>query len=591
MTLEIVFVLLIITLAVAMFVMERIPVDLTALIIMGILMLSGVVTPEQGLKGFSNTATVTIAAMFVLSAGLFKTGGLNRIGVLLGKLGKIHFGLALIAMMIGIGVISAFVNNTAAVAVFLPIVMKISHSTKVSPSKLLIPLSFASIFGGVCTLIGTSTNLLVNSIAENHGLKSFSMFEFTQLGLILFAIGVAYLAIIGIRLIPQRRSPGEDLSEDYSLGEYVTEIVIPEGSELKGKKLQDWKLLKDLEIDVLQLIRKGKSLGLPQTTALLQEGDILRVRGKIDQIQQFDKSSQVLIKPGCKWRNQLTENESVLVESIIAPHSRLDGKSVRESRLREIYAATVLAIRHRGRLIQEHFKTACLKSGDALLIEIPSVAMATFKNDSSFVFVSEVNQPFRENKFIPALLIVTAVVALAALNWIPIVIAAIIGCIGMILCGCLTLEEAYQAIEWKVIFLLAGVLTLGVALENTGATALFVDGLQHLKHLWNPTGLLAIVVISTMLLTNVISNAATVALMAPIAMALAEAQGLHVRPFLIAVTFSASLSFMTPIGYQTNTMIYGPGQYKFKDFLIVGTPLNILFAVLLIWLIPQMWSF
>lgn len=590
MTFSMVFVLLVIIAAIAMFAIEKIPVDLTALIIMAVLLLGGIITPEQGLQGLSNTATVTIAAMFVLSAGLFKTGGLNGISIALSRVGKTNFWLAFFLITLGIGVISAFVNNTAAVAIFLPITMKICRSINISPSKLLMPLSFASIFGGVCTLIGTSTNLLVSSIAERHGLPAFSMFEFTGLGLIVFAIGLVYLAVIGIWLIPKRRSTG-DLSENYGLGNYITEVVISPEAKLDGKQLREWSLLRDLEIDVLQVLREGKSLGLPKGTTLLHTGDVLRISGRADRIKHMDQSSHVFIKPGSKWRKQNTESETALVEAIIAPHSRLEGKSVRECRLRENRHATVLAIRHRGELVQERFKTVPLQAGDALLIEMPNQELDAFKNDSSFILVSQVNLPFRKNKFIPALAIVVAVVAAAAFNWLPIVVSAIAGCVAMILFGCLTLEEAYQAIEWKVIFLLAGVLTLGVALENTGGATLFAQTLQQCAGLWGPMGLLTIIVIVTMLVTNIISNVATVALIAPIAIALAESQGLQTRPFLIAVTFCASLSFMTPIGYQTNTMIYGPGNYRFTDFLRVGVLLNVLLGALLVWLIPQIWPF
>lgn len=592
MTIEVIIVLFLVVSAVILFVTEQFPVDMVALILMATLLLSGIITPEEGISGFSNTATVTVGAMFILSAGLFKTGALNFIGAALAKIGKRNFWIALITMMVGVGVISAFVNNTAAVAIFMPIVLGVARDAKVNPSKLLMPLSFASMFGGVCTLIGTSTNILVNSIAERYGQPPLRMFEFSSFGLVIFGAGMAYMILIGVRLIPNRRGGG-DLTHTFGMGEYLTEIVLLPQATSVGQRLRDSHLVRDLDVDVLEVLRGGRRLLLPSPEIVFQADDLLRVRCNVEKIRQLQEREGILLKPGIKWRDEDLESaQTVLVEAVIAPNSVLEGKSLKRVRFRHRFNATALAIRHRGEVMHEHLETTPLRAGDALLIEARRDRLDQLKQHPAFVFVSEVGLPeFRKEKIVPALAIISGVVLGAALNLLPIVVGAIVGSVLLILTGCLTLEEAYEAIDLKVIFLLAGVLTLGTALEKTGAARFLSQFLISGIGLLGPTAILFTLFLLTTLLTNVMSNTATAALLAPIAIVTAESLGVSARPFLMAVTYAASLSFMTPVGYQTNTLIYGPGQYRFSDFLRVGTPLNILFLLLAVYFIPQFWPF
>jgi di/tricarboxylate transporter len=530
--------------------------------------------------------------MFVLSAGLYKTGALNFIGVYLAKVGKQNFWVALIAMMVTIGGISAFVNNTAAVAIFMPIVLNVARDTKVSPSKLLMPLSFASMFGGVCTLIGTSTNILVDSIAVRHGQPAFEMFEFSRLGLIIFVVGVLYMFLIGVRLIPSTRASG-DLTQEFGMGDYLTEIILLPKAKSIGKSLGDSPLIQDLDIDVLEVFREGRRLLLPAPGIILQEYDVLRVRSNVAKIQALQEREGIAIKSGIEWRDaDLESAQAVLVEAVVAPNSMLEGRTLKTIRFRHRFGAAALAIRHRGEIMHENLETTSLRAGDALLIEVKRDHIDQLKQHPAFVFISEVDLPeFRKRKIIPALVIIFAVVTTAATGFLPIVVSAVVGSVLLVLTGSITLEEAYEAIEWKVIFLLAGVLTLGIALEKTGAALLLSNILVSGVGQWGPTALLSAIFFLTMMLTNVMSNNATAALLAPIAIVTAESTGLSPRPFLMAVMFAASLSFMSPVGYQTNTLIYGPGQYRFSDFVRVGTPLNILFWVLSTWLIPVFWPF
>ncbi|MFQ5597399.1 MAG: SLC13 family permease [Nitrospiria bacterium] len=592
MTFEISFVFALLLITIILFITEKFPVDQVALMVMATLLVSRVISLEDSISGFSNSATVTIGAMFVISAGLFKTGALNVFGMKLSKIGRRSFWAVLFTMMLTVGLISAFVNNTAAVAIFMPIVLGVSREAKVSPSKLLMPLSFASMFGGVCTLIGTSTNILVNSIAERHGLPSLGMFEFLWAGLVFFAIGILYMMTFGNRMIPSTRA-GEELTKHFEMSDYLTEIILLPKAFSIEKSLKDAPLVHDLDIEILEVFRDGRRLLLPAPDIILKEYDVLRVRANIHKIQKIQEREGIAIKSGLQWRDEdLESSQAMLVEVVIVPHSLLEGKSLEAINFRDRFSAAPLAIRRSGGIRHENLEKTRLHAGDTILIEARRDQLEHLKHYPEFVVISETEVPtFRKRKILPALAIVSAVVTFSALGIFPIVVSAIVGAIMLVLIGCLTLEEAYESIDWKVIFLLAGLLSLGIALEKSGAAVLISDVIVSGIGQWGPVALVSAFFIITTLFTNVMSNNATAALLAPIAIAAAESQGWNTRPFIMAVMFGASLSFMTPIGYQTNTLIYGPGQYKFSDFLRVGTPLNMIFWLLATWLIPTLWPF
>lgn len=592
MTLEIAFVLALLAGAVVLFATERLPVDLVALMVMSALLVSGVVSPAEGIAGFSNPATVTVGAMFILSAGLSKTGALNFAGAGLVRLGRRSFWLALASMMLFVGSVSAFVNNTAAVAVFMPVMLTLARDIDVSPSKLLMPLSFASMFGGVCTLIGTSTNILVSSVAEQHGQPPFGMFEFAPLGLTFFGVGLVYMLTVGVRLIPARRG-GDDLAESFGMGEYLTDIVLLPESASVGRTIEESPLVRELNVAVVEVSRGGERVGVPPPDMTLEAGDVLRVRTDVRRIRELQSRVGVRLKPGIKWREEDLESESAaLVEAVVALNSPLETKTLEETNFRGAFGGTVLAIRHRGQLLHENISTTPLVAGDALLVEVRRERLDQLKQSQAFLIVSEVGLPeFRRRKMIPALVIILGVVVAAAAGLLPVVVAGIVGSLLLILTRCLTIDEAYRAVEWRIIFLLAGVLTLGVAMEKSGAARLMSDAMISGVGGWGPVVLVSAFYLLTSLLTETMSNNATAALMAPIAIAAADSMGVDARPFLMAVAFAASASFMTPVGYQTNTLIYGPGQYRFMDFVRVGTPLNLLFWLLATLLIPRIWAF
>ncbi|MDR9418947.1 SLC13 family permease [Gracilimonas sp.] len=589
---EIWFVYGLILLAIILFVNKRISFDITSLILLAILVVSGILTPEEGLSGFSNPATVTIACMFILSEGLRQTGALDIVGDYFFELGKLNYRLAICIIMLVIGVISAFINNTAAVAIFIPVIISLSRDLDESPSKLLMPMSFAAMFGGVCTLIGTSTNLLVDSIARDNDLAGFGMFEFAPVGIIFFAAGFIYIFTMGMNLIPERRKD-ESLTDTFKMQSYLTDVILQPNSPFVDTPLKDTKLIQDLDLDIVEVFDTKGNTKQDRYSVNLQAKDVLRIRGSVKELNKLLNREDVLIKPSKHWEDKDFElGNAQLVEAVLAPESSFEGKKLQDLNLFHQYEAMVLAIRQKGKVQQEHLSEIRLQSGTSLLLYAKKERVNDIKTAEEFVLATEIEVPEYKTKKIPvALGIIAGVVGLAAFGILPIVATAICGVILMILSGCITNEEAYQSINWKVIFLLGGVLPLGIAMQKTGAAQVLVDVLITQLESLGPRAVLSAFFFLSMMLTNIISNNATAVLLAPIAIEAASSIGVNPTPMLVAVTLAASLSFMTPIGYQTNTMIFGPGQYTFTDFVKVGTPLNILFWIIGTFAIPYFWPF
>ena len=589
MTWEIVFVLVLTICAVVLFVTEKFSTDVVAILVMIALLVSGVLTPAEGLAGFANTATVTVGAMFVLSAGVFRSGAVNFVGRALGRLARHSSGLMLFVLMVGVGVLSSFLNNTAAVAILIPVVIVVARRADTSPSKLLMPLSYASMFGGMCTVLGTSTNILASAIAEEAGLGALGMFEFTKLGVIFFAVGIAYMMTVGRKLVPDHRGKG-DLTKSFGMGDYLTDLVLQAESKSVGQSLASAPLVEELGIEVLQILR-GEDILRPTPETILREHDVLRIKGDLRTINELKDRAGVTFGMSMKWRDEdLESTDTRLVEAVVGPSSPLAGKSLAESHLRENYGAAVLAIRHHGALTHGEVQNIKLMPGDTLLIDVPNDQIEHLTQQRVFLLVSRAGIPrFNWPKATKALVIVASVLVIAATGLLSIVAAAAAGALMMVLSGCISTEEAYGAIEWNVLFLLAGMLALGAAMEKTGASTILAEGMIGGVGGFGPIALLAAFFGITMLLTEVMSNNATVALLLPIAITAAHAIDVDPRAFMFAVVFAASSSFMTPVGYQTNTMIYGPGQYRFVDFLRVGAPLNLIFWVLGTLLIPWFW--
>jgi di/tricarboxylate transporter len=587
----------VILMTVVLFITEKLSVDLVAMLAMIVLVVSGVISPEDGVSGFSNKATITVAFMFVLSAALLKTGALQNLAFSVGKLFKRRYALGVATMMGVIAIISAFVNNTPVVAVFIPVVIQIAFSSGHAPEKMLIPLSYASIMGGMCTLIGTSTNLLVSGIAESYGLEPFSLFELTALGVCLSLAGMIYMFFVGNRLLPSDRRP-ENLQEGFQLRDYICEIKLLEGNESAGARIMDSPLIRDLNLDILEIRRNGLTFNLPQGDFVLQADDVLKVRSDIQKIKSLKERVKVIDDDALQvGRNHLREKNASLLELVITSDSPFINKTLREIDFRRQFRATALAIRHRQSIVHEKLYGVPLQAGDIILAEvkthyIPELKKRENKTNAPFVILSEDHlTDFNRRQFAIVITVALGIVLSASLQLLPIMVSVISGVLLLVTLGVISMQEMYRAINWKIIFLLAGALSLGKAMANSGLdqelAGILVDQLAG----YGPWVVVAGLYLMTSILTELMSNSATAALLAPIAIATANQLGIDPMPLLVAVTIAASASFMTPIGYQTNTMVYSAGRYKFLDFFRVGVWLNLLLWILSSALIPVLFPF
>ncbi len=583
--------LAVLAIAMGLFISGKFRADLVAICVLAALLVTGLIRPDQALYGFANPAVATIAAMFVVSAGLLRTGLLQwvsrRIDVLAGK-GE--WRLVLVLCIVA-AVLSAFLVNTAIVAIFIPVAIVLAKSRKIAPSRVLIPLSFASQFGGVCTIIGTSTNLLVNGIGISKGLQPFAFFEFAPLGLVMILVGTAYLLIAGRWLLPKRKGEAEQVDK-YQLADYMAELQVQGNSVLVGQTWSQSKASRESMIELTNLVREDKAVARPQQT-VIRPGDLLLLHGHIKQIMEMQqKYGLELLKNAKVLDKQLSAHETQLVEVLLPPGSSLVGKTLSKSDYFRRYKAIILAIQRRGRTIKERLADTILESGDTLLLQAHNDDITRLMNTNNAIVTSKLNElHFNRDKAVTAILIMLGMILLIVFNILPILTAAIIAAIAMVLTRCLKLEDAYNAIDWKIILLLGGIIPLGLALEQNGVATWLADSLLQPLLVYGPVALLAALYIVTALLTETMSNNAAAAILAPIAIFLAQSLNVDPRPFLVAIAFAASTSFATPIGYQTNTMIYAPGGYRFTDFTLIGLPLNLIFWALATLLIPLIWPF
>jgi di/tricarboxylate transporter len=577
---------------------EWLPLDVVAIAASAALMLLGLVTPEEGISGFGNSATITVMAMFILSAGIARTGAIQAVNQLFQRWGGKHPSRQILILGAIVGPVTAFINNTAIVAVFIPVVEDWCKQRGLSVSKLLIPLSYVTILGGMITVIGTSTNVLASGISQRLGYGEFSLFQFTQLGLVTFIIGLVYLVVAAPSLLPSRIKPSRDLVQyDYGLKTYISEIVITPHSDLIGQRMAESCLKRSakcpyqrFDVDVLELIRNGVHFSHPLDHKVLQSGDILLVRASREDLLEVKAERGIEIHPEFQFGQiDLDSEEEGLAEALVTANSELIGSKLKEIRFRQRFNATVLAIRHGEKLVRERIGNIPLRFGDVLLIQGPKPSLTGIQSSADLLIINqqEINQHRREKAGI-AIAIGLGVVGLAALNVVPILVSALIGAILMVITGCLKPGELYGAVRWDIIFLLAGLIPLGIAMEKSGATQWLASSLASIGGGLSGYWVLTLFFVVTSLMTEILSNNASVVLLIPIAAQVAEKLSLNPLALIFSVTFAASNSFMTPIGYQTNTMVYGPGGYKFLDFVRIGLPLNILMAVvtppLIIWI-------
>lgn len=546
----------------------------------------GLVTPEQAIEGFAKPALITIACLFVVGEGFVRTGAASILAErVLQRTGSSESAVILLVMVMS-AFLSAFVNNTLVVITFMPVITTICGKTGLFPSRLLIPLSYASILGGMCTLVGTSTNLLVSGELLDHDEMALEMFTITPAGVILAGIGILYLAVIGRRLLPKVPSLSMQMSHG-PVKEYVTEITIGEGSKLIGQPIQEVGKRGSEGAATMMLVRNEATVWPPFRDLSVQQGDILMMSGSIQELTQLQLSEARGTKD-----NPDTYDPSTMsfFELAISPVSTWVGKRVGQVALKSQYGAAVVALQRSGRHIRERVSSLTLHAGDVLLAFGDDRSKAYLRQSDDFHMIEGVDQTIHRTEKAPwAFAIILVVIALFVTNAVHYSTAAMIGALGMIMAGCLTVRQAHSAVRWPIIFFIAGMLGLSKSLDTTGTTDVLGAWLLSLVPGESPYLLLIATFAGTVLLTEFLSNNAVAVLMVPVALSAAQQAKFDPSPFVMAVALGASSCFANPIGYQTNLMVLGPGGYRFRNFLKVGLPLDLLMIVAGVVVIPWFW--
>ena len=574
------------------FIKEWFSPDLVAMGAFVLLLAIGVLDEKSALAVFSNPAPIIVSCMFVLSAALERTGTIEALGEWFEKLaGKKELRVLLVLMLI-VAVLSAFVNNTPVVVVFMPIVLALARKHDLIASRFLIPLSYAAIVGGTCTIIGTSTNLVASGIAKESGLDEFGMFEVSKLGIVFVIVTFIYMLLIGRKLLPDRVTLST-LFDSSAGKEFLTSVIISEESELIGKKISETSLSKIRDFRILEVSRSGKKINSPLKDIIFNSGDQLLVKSRVSGVVDVGGNSGIELGfEGGLGLQELQTESAVLIEGVIGPGSSLVGRSIKELNFREKYDVIILALHRRGVNLRDKFEDVRLVFGDTILVEGAPDKINALSQERDFINLSQSNcRPLRRSKVPFAVGALLLFMVLAAFKVAPLIVLALGAALLTLFSRCLEPSEAYEAIDWKVIFMIFGMLGLGTALQKVQVIQILADSLTGwalvLKNIYV---LIALIYLVTAILTELISNNAVAALLTPVAISVAQAMDLDARPLVVAVMFAASASFSTPIGYQTNTYIYGAGGYKFTDFTRVGIPLTIILWVVSVILIPMMWS-
>lgn len=594
MTWEIGLLLGIIVLAVILFSLERISPDVIGLGLVVLLTLTGLLPKERAFEGFGSDTVITILGLLILTAALLRTGVIDIVSrLILRHTGEnpLHLVAAIMCTAAGL---SAFISNTAATAFFVPLVIGIAERAKISPSKLLLPLAFSSILTSSVTLISTSTNLVVNGLITQADLAPMGMFELAPVGIPIAIVGLAYVFFIGRRLIPDRSNPG-DLLGEFGMRPYLSEIVVLPSSTFIGKTLEDAAFRRDMDLNIVQVVRNKKEVILPKPDVVLQEGDVLLVEGRTDHLLKIKDTAGVDIKADVKLTDPGPQNENVsLVEVILMPKSPLIGRTLKGFRFRERFGLQVLGLNRHGENIRRKLSQAPLRMGDVLLLQGPPTNINALQNENVVKILNAVREE-RPNRARArrAIVIFIGVIALGTIKvggtqLLSFPLAMILGSVLVFATKCITPEEAYREVEWKAVILIGSMLALGVAMQETGTATYLAQGITNFAGKASPFWLLSGFFALTVALTQPMSNQAAAAVIIPVAIQTAIQLGLNPRTFAMMIAVAASCSYLTPLE-PSCLMVYGPGRYKFIDFLKVGSILTILIYIISILLVPRVW--
>ena len=567
------------------------PPDLLFLSATTILAILGIISPQEAFVGFSNSGMLAVAALFVVVAGLRETGILDLIGHHV--LGQTRSERSALLRLSGVVLpLSAFLNNTPIVAMFVPVVIDWSRRHRIAPSRLLIPLSYLAILGGTCTLIGTSTNLVINGLMLESGLPGMSLFEIGKIGVPYACIGIAYLFFAGHVLLPERQELLEQLSECQR--EYLVEMEVQSGCRLIGQTIEQGGLRQLPGLFLIEIDRRGKILSPAGPEQILEAGDRLIFTGIVSSIIELEKIPHLIpiadpdyeISPRKQRRRRLCE-------AVISATSPLVGKSIREADFRATYGAAIVAVHRAGKRIEQKIGDISLQAGDTLLLQTPLHFLRAYRHDPAFYLISDVDdwRPIRADRAWIAALLFFILMGLMISGVMPVVLSTMLTAVLMVLLGCLSTGDARRSIEWQVLITIAAAFGVGTALQNSGAATEIASAFVSSMQAWGPIAALAVIYLLGSILTELITNNAAAVLLFPFCLETARLYDASPLPFLIALILSASASFMTPIGYQTNLMVYGPGGYRFSDFIRIGTPLNLLLWITAVILVPWIWPF
>lgn len=591
MSFEIGLTLLIIVAAVVLFATEKLRVDVIAMLVLLTLALTGLVTPEQAFSGFSSPAVITVWAVYIVSGALFKTGVTDIIGERIARIAGKSEPKLIAVIMLACGIMSAFMNNIGATAVMLPAVVGISRKSGIPLSRLLIPLSFASLMGGNMTQIGTPPNILASSILTERGLQSFNFFDFTPMGMIVFGTGILYMIFIGRHLLPARKNV-EDSQAD-TLREYITELHVLQDSPLLEKPLAELRLADNYDISIFGIIRGSRKLSRIEGNTIIEQEDTLIVSGDAKSLMDVVDKLGLAIASDTRFKLSDLGTDSVQVfEATLMPRSNMTGKSLKQINFREKYDLSVLAIWRQGQVLVKRLGDVKLQIGDSLLLKGPTQRITDFRQSDPFIVLESLKVESQRRDKIPLMLgIMALTLILATFTSLHISTALVIGSILSVLLGVHSMDEAYQAIEWRSVFLIAGMLPLGIAMETTGTAQYLAENIVSFAGGYGTIAVLAGIYVLAGLITEPMSNAAATVLMVPIGIDIAISLGVNPQTFVLAIVIGASTSFLTPVGHQANVLVMGPGGYRFGDYTRVGWLLNVFILIATMIFLPMLWPF
>ncbi|MFO7557767.1 MAG: SLC13 family permease [Desulfobacterales bacterium] len=571
---------------------ERISVDRTAIGVLAILAVSGILTPKEAVEGFANPAVITVGAMFLISRGLIRTGAVGFISEYVLRFSRGSSSTAFITILLTVGFASAFINNTPVVVLFIPIVMSLSCEYDLSPSKLLIPVSYTSILAGTCTLVGTSTNIIVSDLSAIYGYGELKMFELTVLGLPIAILGLIFLWLASSRIMPGHAAPVCEI-EDREDKRYLAQLLVPTDSPLIDQNPLEVIEKKYPTLTIIEIVRKSRYIDLSDKSATLLDNDIMLVKGSADDLVAILQSKTVMLphaEEGIQFSSGM-END-LIVELIVPPQSSVLRDRLLSTSLQGDSDIQIIAIKSRRlHYSEQKIQNVTLRIGDIILVRCPKKKLDQIRSGGDYIIIEDVHHAIVDkSKARGAFLIFAGIIAAATSGLADIMTCALTGVFLMAVFGCLRLRDAYRALEPEVLLLIVSMIALGNAMGKTGATQIYAENFLRLFQGAGPQFVLFGIILLSSISTQTLSNNATAVLLLPIAISTAIALGVNPKPFIIGVCFGASACFATPIGYQTNLLVYGPGGYRFSDYLKLGIPLNILVILLGSFFIPVIWE-